>query len=578
MHPNSLFVMQYSRRIRAAFMLAATTLVALVFAQSASAALGDLAIVSRADGQSAAPGDGTSYANQRTTSADGRYVVFISYASGFGGAPTTDRSVYRRDTLLGRTELVSRADGVAGAPGDDSSFAASVSADGNRIAFASGADNLDSVSNDNYTDIFVRDMAAATTTLVSRGSIGAPYNNGQAAASSLSPRISGDGSVVAFTSLAQNLDGTVTDNNGFGDTYVRDLAAQTTRLVSKSTGGTIGNGLSGPGDVSFDGRFVAIDSEADNLGGTIGSGSQVYLRDRVANTLTLLSQPTGGSNIGGNDSSGASTITDSGDAVAFISRASDLVPGTPANRYLGYLRNIATGTTSVITRSSSGEIPNDDVENAVLAVDGSAVNFTTAATNIEPPAGTGAQSFFTSLANGQTQLVSRVGRDGAAANQPVQDTTLGRTKGQVFFATAATNLSPEATNSIQQLYTRDALVVDPVSQVAVVGKRFTAKLSRSRFAVKFQTTNGPTAISGSATIRVSRKIARSGRIVVKYKLRSIPADRSSHKLTFKLSKKQNRLARKALRTKRSRLRVTITLVASKPGSQGTGRFSGKLRR
>lgn len=544
-----------------------------IAASSASAVLGDLSVISRNDGPTGLVGDEQSYANARSTSADGRYVVFISHATTFGGAPTAARSIYRRDTLLGRTELVSRADGVAGAPADDASFSASVSADGNRVAFATGANNLSNDDNDTYTNIFLRDIAAGTTTLVSRAS-----NGGAANQSSLGARISGNGAFVAFGSTANNLDATVVDNNGFGDAFVRDIAAGTTRLVSKTTAGTIGNGLSGAGDISFDGRYVTVDSEANNLGGVTGGNGQVYLRDRALGTTTLLSQPSGTTNAGGNDSSSNSTITDSGDAVAFVSRASNLVPGTPPNLYLGIVRNVAANVTSIATRSTAGEVANSDVSDPVMAVDGSGITYTSTATNLEGPAGTGAQTFFTDLTTGQTQLVSRFGRDGAAANAASSDATLGRTRNLVLFTTAASNLVADATNGKYQLFARDVRFVDPIPQVTLAGKRFTAKVRRSRFAVKFSTTNGPTAIAGTATIRVAKRIARSGKIVVKYKLRAISATRSSHKITFKLSKRQNKLVLRALKTKRSRLKVTVALVASKPGSQATRRISGKLRR
>ena len=64
------------------------------------------------------------------------------------------------------TTLVTR--GAAGAVADDSSRSPSTSADGRYVAFASTADNLDPDSDDSFEDVFVRDLQANTTTLVSR--------------------------------------------------------------------------------------------------------------------------------------------------------------------------------------------------------------------------------------------------------------------------------------------------------------------------------------------------------------------------------------------------------------------------
>jgi hypothetical protein len=76
-------------------------------------------------------------------------------------------------------ELVSRAAGAAGAKANGDSFNAAVSADGRLVAFDSFASNLHPDDGDNSADVFVRDLQAGTTTLVSRaaGAGGAKANN-----------------------------------------------------------------------------------------------------------------------------------------------------------------------------------------------------------------------------------------------------------------------------------------------------------------------------------------------------------------------------------------------------------------
>ena len=68
----------------------------------------------------------------------------------------------------GETLLVSRADGLAGAGGNDASAQASVSADGRFVAFHSSANNLSTGDNDDFVNVFVRDTEANTTTLASQ--------------------------------------------------------------------------------------------------------------------------------------------------------------------------------------------------------------------------------------------------------------------------------------------------------------------------------------------------------------------------------------------------------------------------
>ena len=65
--------------------------------------------------------------------------------------------------------LVSRADGAAGAAASDITFpSSSISANGRFVAFASPADNLSDADDDAYSNVFVRDLQARTTTYVSR--------------------------------------------------------------------------------------------------------------------------------------------------------------------------------------------------------------------------------------------------------------------------------------------------------------------------------------------------------------------------------------------------------------------------
>jgi hypothetical protein len=91
------------------------------------------------------------------------------------------------------TTLVSRV-GAEGAGGDGNSAEPSISADGRYVAFASGAENLSS-EDTAFGDVFVRDLVAGTTTLVSRasGPAGAVADFESSAAS-----ISADGRHVAF--------------------------------------------------------------------------------------------------------------------------------------------------------------------------------------------------------------------------------------------------------------------------------------------------------------------------------------------------------------------------------------------
>ena len=218
-------------------------------------------LVSRAFG-AAAP-RATPIPSSPSVSADGRFVAFESGASNLhpdDGDISLD--VFVRDLQADATVLVSRASGVAGAKGNAHSFSASVSADGRFVAFVSGASNLHPDDGVGTQDVLLRDLQADTTVLVSRaaGATGATGNG-----NSFSASVSADGLFVAFGTDASNLH--LHDSDDTQDVFVRDLQAAMTALVSRASGaaGAKGNGVSRSPSVSADGRSVVFVSGASNL-------------------------------------------------------------------------------------------------------------------------------------------------------------------------------------------------------------------------------------------------------------------------------------------------------------------------
>jgi hypothetical protein len=105
--------------------------------------------------------------------------------------------VFVRDMIGGRTALVSV--GVGGVQGNAESRQGSISADGRFVAFDSFASNLVPGDGNEAPDVFVRDLWRHRTILVSTG-VG-----GIADLGAISPELSADGRHVAFTSSATNL-------------------------------------------------------------------------------------------------------------------------------------------------------------------------------------------------------------------------------------------------------------------------------------------------------------------------------------------------------------------------------------
>lgn len=156
------------------------------------------------------------------------------------------------------------------------------------VAFSSLATNLVGNDANGREDVFVRDLRAGKTILVSRGSDGRSSANG---ASSL-PSLSADGRYVVFQSTATNLvAGLTTSNPTLNQVYHRDLETGETALVSAARDGLrAGNGDAINPVISSDGRFVSFQSRATDLVATNISGARYrpFLRDLAERKTFLL--------------------------------------------------------------------------------------------------------------------------------------------------------------------------------------------------------------------------------------------------------------------------------------------------
>lgn len=352
-------------------------LAALVFLSAAAqAATNDMTLVTRATGSPGAVANGTSAAP--SLSADGRFVAFASVASNLGADANTSSDVFVRDTQTGTTTLISRATG--GAVGNDSSFAPSISADGRFVAFESGADNLDLESTDDVTDVFVRDTQAATTTLVSRatgvaGTVGAE-DSGR-------PSISSTGRYVSFDSTSDDLD--PDSNDTVSDVFVRDTQDAITTLVSRGAGAAVGDGPSLDGSISDDGRFVAFESQADNLEPDGNASTDIFIRDTQAATTALVSRAGGPADPVGDGVSLDASISADGRLVAFRSSATNLDPDSNDAFNDAFVRDTQAATTTLVSRAAGagGPAADDDSLEPVMSRDGHFVAYSSEADNLD---------------------------------------------------------------------------------------------------------------------------------------------------------------------------------------------------
>lgn len=259
-------------------------------------------------------GNGASY--EPKIAANGRFVVFTSEASNLvSGDTNAARDVFIRDLVTNTTRRVSLTS--AEAQGNGGSQDCVISANGNVIAFISGATNMVAGDSNGLDDIYVRDRAAGTTRRVNLSSAGA-----QADAFTDRPQISGNGRFVVFSSQAANLVGS--DTNANADVFIRDRTTRTTRLVSMSSAEVQGEAASYSPGISSDGRYVVFTSDSTNLIPSDTNGVQeIFLRDRKLGTTIRVSVRSAGGEA--DDFGEKATISADGRFVAFLSDATNLV-------------------------------------------------------------------------------------------------------------------------------------------------------------------------------------------------------------------------------------------------------------
>ncbi len=158
-------------------------------------------------------------------SADGRFVCFESSANNLVGGDTNGVSdVFVHDRISGTTERVSiDSNNVQGL---DASSEAQMSADGRFVVFQSYAKNLIAADSNESADIFLRDRVNGTTERINLTHAGLE-SDGYAFA----PAISADGSKIAFWSEANDLTANDINGNDDVFVHTRQAASQHNQIV-----------------------------------------------------------------------------------------------------------------------------------------------------------------------------------------------------------------------------------------------------------------------------------------------------------------------------------------------------------
>ncbi len=252
-----------------------------------------------------------------------------------------------------------------------------LSADGRYVAFTSYASDLVLGDNNGAPDVFVRDLETGEIELVSRSSAGE-----QADGFSYAAGISGDGTRVVFVSFAPNLvPGDSGSSINDGDVFVRDRSNGTTVRASISSDGSAGNHRSWAPDISANGRYVAFESEADNLvANDTNDATDVFVHDLETGDTTMVSRAADGTQ--GDTRSFAPRLSGDGALVVFTSDAFNLTVGDTQGQTNVYLKNISTGAIVRVSIAHGGGPANGPSVSPDISADGRYVAFHSSASNL----------------------------------------------------------------------------------------------------------------------------------------------------------------------------------------------------
>ncbi|GAA1401412.1 hypothetical protein GCM10009639_43670 [Kitasatospora putterlickiae] len=222
---------------------------------------------------------------------------------------------------------------------------------------------------------------------------------------SFSRGVSADGRYALFTSWATNL--VEQPGKFWRDAFVRDLRTGRTERVNLSDADEPLNGFTDYVAINANGRYVAFDSDAENVvpGLPVAGRGEVYVRDRWTGRTELVSDSVADTDTDEFHTSYAPSISADGRYVAFVSSRTDLDPTvvddtdpTPTDptltrpytwKYNVYLTDRRTHTTRLISRDANGR-PGESLSlHPTISADGRTIGFSSLSALLpeeQPPA------------------------------------------------------------------------------------------------------------------------------------------------------------------------------------------------
>jgi hypothetical protein len=336
---------------------------------------------------------------------EGRYVVFVSSAT-FAGSTGKHRQIFWRDRNTGTTKLISSS--ASGEEGNADSYYPAISGDGKTVAFESNSSNLVEDDKNGFRDVFVWRAETGKIQTVSVGKNGAAAD-----AESYEASVSGDGNLIAFTSAASNISATdkgVSNNNVF----IRDLLQNTTTMISIDPKAKKGGGGSKPSITYDGSRIAFYSHTETLVPDDNNGLWDIFLWEKDNPKLKRISLTNDHKERNqGSESANrivAPAISGNGQFIVYTTTAGNMVIGDDNNLQDVFVYNINSDSTVIASVNSTGKPGNADSpieqgEKIAISYDGKWVAFSTNASNLGVPA---ANILMHNMVTGDNKAVSSV--------------------------------------------------------------------------------------------------------------------------------------------------------------------------
>jgi len=295
------------------------------------------------------------------------------------------------------------------------------------------------------------------------------------------PSVSADGRYVTFTSDASNLSADGAFFSFSSQVLVRDLITQTTTMASQGHVDVVSGSGSDQSLISGNGRYVLFRSTYNLTTNDTVGWQDVYLRDLVTETTTLISRDAAGTGSGlGQSFTGEphrSLISSNGQSIVYTSEASNLTGVVDANLGLDVIfHDRVAGTNRLISVNVAGTAAgNGTSDDPVVSANGQVIAFISTATDLVTLSDANANYdvFIQDLATGANELISVNIAGTGAANGYSLEPYLNANGRYVVFHSTASNLATNDTNTRLDVFWRDRVaglnVVASVNTNGVAG-------------------------------------------------------------------------------------------------------------